>query len=210
VNHRLYQHPQRCIKLRIAAAASTFTILSISSLLPLRTTTATTVFYCYRWQQPLSITTTLHSCRSRPPPFSTATAKFLTMPFSIAAIFYRRRFLPIPLNFYRCFLPPPLFTVAAFYRRRFLPPLSTATARYRCLALPTSLSTAPATTAATVTATTAATAFVTTATSRTAATASTASHTTTAAADRCCCFNDCYCSLLQTYRKDTCFSHPLH
>jgi hypothetical protein len=85
------------------------------SLLPLRTATATAVFYYYRWLQPLSITTTLHSCRSRPPPLSTDTAKFLPL-FSTATVFYRRRFLPALSTATAKFLPTPLSTDAALCR----------------------------------------------------------------------------------------------
>jgi hypothetical protein len=129
VNHRLYRHPQRCIELRIAAAASTSTILSISSI-TVTTSTATAIFYYYRWLQPLSITTTLHSCRSRPPPFSTDTARFLPL-FATATVAHRHFFLR------------PLSTAAVLYRRRSLPVLHRTAA------------TATATTAATATATTA-------------------------------------------------------
>jgi hypothetical protein len=103
------------------------------SLLPLRTATATTVFYCYRWLQPLSITATLHSCRSRPPPLSVDTGRFRPL-FSAVAAFYQRRFLP-----------PPFSTAAVFYRRRFpSAPLPIDAAFYRRRFLSTPLSTAPA------------------------------------------------------------------
>jgi hypothetical protein len=94
VNHRLYRHPQRCIELRNAAAISTSTIHSISSI-------TATVPHSYR------------SAQLPQPPLSTATAKFLPL-FYAAAVFYRHYFLLPP------FSTAAISTAVASYRRRFL------------------------------------------------------------------------------------------
>jgi hypothetical protein len=141
VNHHLYRHLQRCIELRIAAAASTSTILSVSSI-------TATAPHSYRNRcfllQPLA-TAAVHNYDSSYLPLSSAAAFYRYREISTTIL--HRYFLPPPFYtdaaFYRCFLPPPFSIAAAFYRRRFLPmPLSSDAAVYCHRFLPPLLTTA--------------------------------------------------------------------